>query len=252
MKLRFLAALLIPVLGATASAQTVSLQPTADALLSAANPTSNYGGAGALSVAASGLTKGEFDSLLRFDLSSAKSNFDAFFGSGAWTIQSITLTLTATAPNNALFNGNGAGPGGSNVNFAGLFSLEWLQNDSWVEGSGTPSIPGATGVTYNDLASLTSAADEALGTFSFNGATTGSTGYQLALTPSFTADAAAGNMVTFLAESADTGVAMLVNSRTGSINGRPTLTIAAVPEPGTALLMLTGALLWCGRRSRGR
>ncbi len=46
-------------------------------------------------------------------------DFDAAFGAGMWAIDGITLKLTATPPGNAIFNGNGAGPGGTNVNFAG-------------------------------------------------------------------------------------------------------------------------------------
>ena len=92
---------------------TVTLNPAADAFVTA-GPTgnlsgNNYGAAGALSVAASGLAKGEFQSVLRFDLSGAKTSFNSQFGAGQWSIQSITLSLTATAPNNAIFNASAAG-----------------------------------------------------------------------------------------------------------------------------------------------
>jgi len=150
---------------AVGSTQVFTLNPAADALLSAANPALNYGGAGAFGVAASGLPKGEFNALLRFDLGLAVANFNALYGAGFWSIQAVTLTLTAAAPNNALFNGQGAGPGGSNVNFAGQFALTWLPQDAWVEGNGTPSGPSTTGVNHNQLASLRSPADEALGIF---------------------------------------------------------------------------------------
>lgn len=229
--------------------QIISLNPAADAFLSAANPNANFGGAGSLAVSASGLPKGEFASLLRFDLAPAVTSFDALYGAGFWSIQSITLTLTATAPNNAIFNGNGAGPGGSNVNSAGQFSLQWLPNDAWIEGSGTPQAPGATGVTFSTLPTLVSGADETLGIFPFSGATTGSAAQSLALTPGFLADATTGSTVTLLATPADSSVAMVVNSRTGSVFSRPTLTVVAVPEPATAALALTGLLL-CGRRPR--
>jgi hypothetical protein len=231
-------------------AQIISITPSADAFLSAANPDTNYGGAGALGVAAAGLPRGEFASLLRFDLAPARASFDALYGTGAWSIQAVTLTLTAASPNNALFNGNGAGPGGTNVNFAGLFALRWLQNDAWLEGTGTPSSTSAAGITFNGLPALLGGADEALGVFAFAGGTTGSAAYNLALTPSFTADAAAGQEVTFFAQPADSGVALLVSSRTGSILSRPTLTVTALPEPGTAALTLLGVLSWAHRRRR--
>jgi len=235
---------------AVGSTQVFTLNPAADALLSAANPALNYGGAGAFGVAASGLPKGEFNALLRFDLGLAVANFNALYGAGFWSIQAVTLTLTAAAPNNALFNGQGAGPGGSNVNFAGQFALTWLPQDAWVEGNGTPSGPSTTGVNHNQLASLRSPADEALGTFAFAGATTGSAAYALALTPGFVADTMAGQAVTFLASPADAGVAMLVNSRGAAAGTRPTLTVLAVPEPGSAALVGCGLLLWAGRRRR--
>jgi len=121
----------------------------------------NYGGAGALSVAAPGLSKGEFQSVLQFDLSGAVTSFNTQFGAGQWNIQSITLSLTATSPNNAIFNSSAAGQ----------FGISWMQNDSWTEGTGTPAAPTTTGITYSSLPSYTGAGDESLGTFSFNGDT---------------------------------------------------------------------------------
>jgi hypothetical protein len=234
-----------------AAAQVVTLHPVADALLSAAHPTSNYGGAGALAVSAAGLPKGEFASLLRFDLAPARSSFDALFGPGLWTIESITLTLTAAPPGHPLFNGNGAGPGGTNVNSAGLFSLRWMQNDAWTEGTGTPVAPSVSGINFNGLPALLGASDEALGLLAFNGATTGSTTYPLALTAGFTADAAGGNLVSLVAQAADSGVGLLVNSRSVAVaSSRPALTIVAVPEPGAATLALAGGLALAGRRRR--
>lgn len=251
MKPLFIVGIIVLASAFPADALLLSLTPSADAFLSGANPALNYGGAGALGVSASGLPKGEFDSLLQFDFAAAKSSFDAFYGAGGWTIQSITLTLAATPPGNALFNGNLAGPGGSNINTAGLFALKWLQNDAWTEGAGIPQTPSATGVNFNSLPGLVSGADEALGTFAFNGATSGSAGYNLALTASFVADASAGNLVSFLALPADASVAMLVNSRSvGNTALRPSLAIVAVPEPCGATLALVGLLVFASRRRR--
>ena len=140
----------------SAVAATFSSNPSADAFV-ASGPSgnlsiNNYGGAGAICVAAPGLAQGEFQSILRFDLSSAKASFDSQFGAGLWTIQSVTLQLTATAPNNAIFNSSAAGQ----------FVLSWMQNDSWTEGAGTPSAPATTGVTFATLPSFLSLADENL------------------------------------------------------------------------------------------
>src|SRR5262245_12507685 len=94
-------------------AATFSLNPGADAFVTSGTSgnlsNNNYGGAGALSVAAPGLAQGEFQSVLQFNLSGAKSSFDSQFGVGQWSIQSVTLQLTAAAPNNPIFNASGAG-----------------------------------------------------------------------------------------------------------------------------------------------
>jgi hypothetical protein len=63
-----------------AHAATFTLNPAADAFVTT-GPTANlsvnnYGGAGALSVAAPGLANGEFQSILRFDLAGARTSFD--------------------------------------------------------------------------------------------------------------------------------------------------------------------------------
>src|SRR4051794_28920910 len=76
-----------------ARAATATLNPSADALLSAAHPADNYGAAGALALSGAGATNGEFQSVLKFDLSAAKSSFDATFGANQWSVQSVTLRL---------------------------------------------------------------------------------------------------------------------------------------------------------------
>src|SRR5215831_19401829 len=106
-------------ISAAAEAASSSLNPSADAFV-ANGPTgnlsiNNYGGAGALSIAAPNLSQGEFQSVLQFNLAGVKSTFDAQFGVGQWSLQSVSLQLTATAPNNAIFNGSAAGQ----------FSVSW-------------------------------------------------------------------------------------------------------------------------------
>jgi len=226
-------------------AATLTLNPSADAFVTT-GPTANlsgnnYGGAGALSLAATGLAKGEFQSVLRFDLSTARASFDNLFGVGQWSMQSITLFLTTTSPNNAIFNSSAAGQ----------FGVSWMQNDSWTEGAGTPAAPTTTGITFSSLASFTSAADEALGTFSFGGGTSGTAAYSLSLTPGFEADATAGNLVSLRLFAADSVVSYLFDSRSfGTTSFRPFLSIVAVPEPGPIALLATGAALLLGTRCR--
>ena len=109
-----IAALVLSIFNASSIwSATFSLNPGADAFVtsgpSGTLSANNYGGAGALSVTAPGLSQGEFQSVLQFDLSGAKSSFDSQFGPGQWSVQSVTLQLTATSPNNAIFNASAAG-----------------------------------------------------------------------------------------------------------------------------------------------
>jgi hypothetical protein len=222
-------------------AATFTLNPAADAFVTSGPSDNlsgnNYGGAGALSIAAPGLPKGEFQSVLQFDLSSAVASFNTQFGAGQWSIQSISLSLTATSPNNAIFNSSAAGQ----------FGISWMQNDSWSESAGTPATPATTGITFSTLSSFTGAGDESLGTFSFGGATSGSAAYSLSLTPGFFADAEAGNLVSLRLFAADTTVSYLFDSRNfGTASARPLLSVVAVPEPGVLSLLGLGTVLLAG------
>ena len=231
-------------------AASVSLNPAADAFVatgsSGALANNNYGSAGSLALSAAALSKGEFQSVLRFDSSTAKTTFDALYGPGAWTLQSITLQLSASTVNNAIFNANAAGS----------FNIGWLQNDSWTEGTGTPNAPGASGITYNSLLGTftTPGADEALGRFSYNGASTGTFTYSLGLSGGFWSDTTAGNLVSLRLTAADNVVSFLSSSvQFGTAANRPLLTITAIPEPSTlSLLALCGGTLALFVRRKSR
>jgi hypothetical protein len=228
-------------------AATFSLNPIADAFVTT-GPTgnlsaNNYGSAGALAIAAPGLARGEFQSVLQFDLSAARASFDSQFGAGDWSIQSITLSLTAAPPNNSIFNPSAAG----------LFNVSWMQNNSWVEGTGTPQAPTTTGITFSSLPSFLSGGDEGLGTFGFGGATNGTAAYSLALTSGFSGDVLGGGIASFRLFAEDTSVSYLFNSRSfGTVSARPLLTIVAVPEPAAISLLAFGAILLAGKCRRGR
>ncbi len=227
-----------------ARATTVNLAPQADAFVSAKFPDNNYGGAGALEVAATSASKGGFGSLLRFDVSSVKSSFDTTYGPGNWSVQSVVLTLTPTAPNNSIFAGNGAGPGGTNVNTAGLFEINYFADDSWIEGNGTPAATGSIAgeLTFNNQPSA--AADQSLGSFSFSGGTTGANAYTLGSSAGEMANLTGGtasNPLSLRIVPADASVAYLFNSHEfGTAASRPSLAISAtaVPEPAGLLALV--------------
>ena len=230
-------------LSKVACAATVSLNPISDAFVSSANAGNNYGGAGAIAVSASGLAKGEFQSLLQFDLSSAKTSFDTTFGAGQWTVQSIGLQLTAAVPGAAIFN----------TSAAGSFLISWMQNDTWQEGSGTPNAPGATGVTWSSLPSFLSPSDQSLGSFSFSGATSGSFSYSMSLTSGPVGDTNTGQLTSLRLAANDATISGVFNSRSfTTASARPVLSVTAVavPEPAAWMIAVMGAAGITMRRGR--
>lgn len=222
------------------SAITVNLNPTADAFVRSADATRNFGSAGALSVSGSaavngsGRQNGLYDTLMRFSLGSAASSFDAAFGTGSWSLSSVTLRLTeVAAPANAIFNRG-----------IGSFGISWMANDSWVEGTGSPSTPTTDGVTWNDLASLMPAGSTVpLGTYANAGANT-QQGFGLPLSDAnFLNDLMSGGDASFHLTQADPGVGFTFNARTfGTASARPILEITAIPEPGVTALMIVGGI----------
>lgn len=237
------AALLFCIAQSCAGQSTFSLNPSADAFVTT-GPTgnlsaNNYGGAGALGIAAPGSAKGEFQSVLQFGLASAASSFNSQFGVGQWSVQSVTLQLTATAPNNSIFNATAAGQ----------FAISLMQNNGWSEGTGTPMAPTNNGISFSTLSNYVDAADSSLGTFSFNGATNGNVIYTLNLTPDLSADILSGGTASLRMFAADSVVSALYDSRNFTIAAdRPLLTITAVPEPSALALGVLGAFVFVRRQ----
>jgi hypothetical protein len=230
---------------------TFSSQSIADAFVTTGADgslsSSNFGGAGALAVSASGLPQGEFQSVLKFDLSGAENSFNTQFGAGQWTIQSVTLQLTAAPHSNPIFN---------NI-AAGQFNVSLMQNNSWVEGTGTGGVPTSDGISYNSLLGVyvNNASDQALGTFSFSGGSSGQDSYTLTLSSGLVADVMSGSDASLRLFAADDSVSYLFDSRTGGGSSafHPDILLDAVPvpEPRTAALCVASlAVLWLVQSSR--
>jgi hypothetical protein len=221
------------------SAASLSATPIADAFV-ATGPTgnlsdNNYGGGGALGLAAPGLTNGEFQTVIKFDLSAVKTSFDAQFGPGQWSVQSVSLQLTSSPHNNVIFNDI----------VPGLFAVSLMQNNSWIEGTGTAGNPGANGITYNTLQNtfINNASDQGLGTFGFSGGSSGTNTYSLTLSSGLDADILLGNLASLRLYAADNQISYLFSSRSMPSASQPQLIVTAVPEPASlALIGLIGIL----------
>jgi hypothetical protein len=236
-----------------ASAQiTVTNNPAIDAFVRSADPTHNYGAAGALSVSGPiatnslGAQNGLLDSFLQFNVSGAVSSFNTAFGAGQWTISGITLGVTAQAPNNTVFNYG-----------SGTFAVDWMGNNSWTEGTGTPASPGSTVINYGQESSLlNSNVDEALGTFNYDGATSGRMNLSLGLTPGFISEISTGSLVSlYMTATSNSTVGFTFNSENfGTASARPALilTAVAIPEPSTVVLVGVSCIVLAasGRRRR--
>ena len=227
------------------AATTLSVTPTQDTTIatgvSNAFINNNYGGAGAFSVSGTGAGKGAADGVLSFNVSSVASGFNTQYGAGNWTINSVVLGLVAQAPGtNNLFNSS---------NVAGTFHVDWVPNDSWVEGSGTPNAPSSTGLTWGN-ASLGTA--ESLGDQSYSGGT-GAMSFSLTPSSGLLGDITNGSTATLELSAVSSTMTGVFNSRTNPTPANwPVLTItaSAVPEPGRLMLAMLGALCLCVRRRK--
>ncbi len=229
---------------AISAAQTgsVSLVPVADAFVTSGGASgslsnNNFGAAGSLAIAASGLPEGEFQSVLKFDLSGAVNSFNTQFGAGQWTVESVILDLTASPHNNQIFNA--VAPGS--------FGISLMQNNSWTEGTGTGGLPGSSGVSFASLQGMfiNNSVDQALGTFSFGGNTSGQNSYGLAMASGLTSDVMGGNAISLRLFAADSAISYLMTSRQGAAGSQPELVVdaVAVPEPGTLTLCVLALVL---------
>jgi hypothetical protein len=186
----------------------------------------NFGGAGTLAIAPASSAKGEFQSVIKFDLAAGVALFNAAYGSNNWSVSSISLELASNygeagvQPNNPIFNSISGGQ----------FVIEWLADDNWVEGTGTPSNITTDGVTYNSLPVLLAAAREALCTNLYTPpGNNGHVIWPLPLTTNLLAHIAAGGAVTFRFYAAESQVGYLFNSYSYGRGNEPLIHVVATP-----------------------
>jgi hypothetical protein len=226
---------LIPPLSAQIVVTNISV---ADAFVRSLDPTNNYGGAGALSVSgpiatnAIGQQGGLLDTFMRFDVTSAVSNFNSSFGTGRWVVVSAALDLFEQGdPNNTIFN-QGVGP----------FEVQWIATNSWAEGTGNPNNPTTDGITWDDEPSvLNSNVDELLGTF-VNGGTDGLVRTVLGMPSGFVSAISTGGLVSFyMTAPTNSPVGFTFHSHNFVDSTQwPFLEVAAVQMPQITSVMIMG------------
>jgi hypothetical protein len=188
----------------------------------------NFGAAGTLVIAPASSVKGEFQSVIQFNLAGATNFFNATCGTNNWTITGLLLELTSNygtagvQPNNAIFP----------VINGGKFVITWLANNDWTEGTGTPNLPTTDGVTYNSLPGLLAGAHEILGTNTYlpPGNNVPLT-YVLPLTANLVAEVASDSNVSLLFYAADAQIGYLFNSYSYGRGNEPLIHVTANPLP---------------------
>jgi hypothetical protein len=234
-----LAMVLTPVLLAVCTvgqAQVTFTNTTsADAFLATGSPSNpvgtdltqlNFGGAGTLAVSPASALEGEFQSVIRFDVSGAPELFNATYGTNNWSVSGILLQLTSNfgtqgqQPNNRIFN----------VSNGGQFVIEWLSNTNWVEGTGNPSLPTMDGVTYASLPDLLSGAHEILCTNTYvPPGTNVPVIYTLPFNTNLVTAATSGGNISLLFYAADNQIGYLFNSHEFARGNEPLIEVTANP-----------------------
>ena len=186
----------------------------------------NFGAAGTLAISPASADKGEFQSVIMFNFADAMTLFNGAYGTNGWVIASITLQLTSNygtngvQPNNRIFN----------VISNGNFVIEWLSDDSWAEGTGTPALPTMDGVTFGDLPELLSGRTSILGTNTYTppGINVPVT-YSLPLDTNLLANIESGGNTTLLFYAADNEIGYLFNSHEYGRGNQPLISVTARP-----------------------
>lgn len=186
----------------------------------------NYGAAGLLEVAPANSDKGEFQSVLRFNVDGAVSLFNSTYGTNGWTITAISLTLACNygvagvQPNNPIFG----------VVSNGNFVIEWLADDNWQEGTGNPNLPTTDGVTFNSLPTLLAEAHVNLCTNTYTAPGNNiQVTYPLPLETDLVSNLDSGGEVSFLFYAADNQIDYLFNSHEYGRGNQPLINVTAAP-----------------------
>ena len=190
--------------------------------------------------------------LMGFSSSAIVSQLNSTYGTGGWTITGVSVALAAnfaTAgvyPNNSVFN----------EIEPGNFTLSWLSNNGWVSSQ-------SGGATWNNLPNYL----PGVGTATWRRPRARSTGRRMefmesmarqmsyALTPTgdLLNDIASGGYVSIIGTPADSEVGCLSNTPTKGNPAQLIVTAVAVPEPGSAVLILTAlGIMALGRWRRAR
>jgi hypothetical protein len=225
---------------------------TADAFLASGSPNNpvganltslNFGSTGTLAIAPASSTKGEFDSVIQFNSTAAVTQFNSTYGAGNWQITGLKLLLASN------FGTQGSQPGNNIFNTinAGSFGIDWISDNSWMEGNGggmgTPGYPGNNMVSFNSIPTLLSGTTDSLGTFLYTPPGNSSyLTYSLPLNADLVNDAAGGGAISLYFYAADNQVSYLFNSKEFASN-HPELTLIATPTPEPGTLSLLAASL---------
>ena len=231
--------------GGIAGAQvTNSSTSVADAFLCTGSPNYeegadlsglNFGGAGTLAIAPASAAKGEFQSILQFNLADAVAQFNTTYGSNNWLVSAMSLDLASdygvggVQPNNPIFNAVSGGQ----------FVIEWLAADDWVEGTGTPNLPTTDGVCFNSLPELLAQPRGALCTNTY--VPPGNNIHviwPLPLAANLISNLVSGSEVTFRFYAADNQIGYLFNSQSYGRGNQPMIHVVARP----LLTIIAGAL----------
>ncbi len=230
-------AMLLLALPSMAGAQvTYTTTTSADAFLATGSPDNptgsdltglNFGAAGTLAISPPSADKGEFQSVLEFNLADAVTLFNTTYGTNGWAVTAITLQLASNfatnglQPNNPIFN----------VISGGNFVIEWLSTNGWPEGTGTPNLPTTDGVTYDSLPDFLSTDHQILCTNTYTppGDNIYVT-YPLPLNTNLVNEAANGGEVSLLFYAADNQIGYLFNSHEFGRGNVPLINVTASPS----------------------